>query len=268
MATLTRNSRAHQMSTAEPHARPSHELKETCIFWYHGNCDRGDDCPFEHELNHNWPLARPPGYTHRWRCDLQFCPLRTDLVEFIRKYYPDGPRIDDITQEVGAEHEEAAESSVALADEQPKSDGNKRGEGWIGLDSESNSKENVNVAPSSVSAAGVTSVDSSCSDTVESQAPSASAAPPSPPQALAFKECLLPLAQDLDTDSTASEHAFGLTGASTKEDHTGSHPQVDPGSKKKNKKRIEGVQDQNRGETPSQVTRMSSAMDISLARAQ
>lgn len=82
------NPPASYMSQLEPHARPSRELRETCIFWYHGSCRRGTDCHLEHELNHNWPMSRPPRYNHdRRRCELKFCPFRTDLVEMMQRYY-------------------------------------------------------------------------------------------------------------------------------------------------------------------------------------
>lgn len=73
----------------KPRAGPSHVFKETCIFWYHGRCKNGDACEREHALNYNWPVRAPPGYSHNSRqCKLLFCPFRSDLAEFMQKYYP------------------------------------------------------------------------------------------------------------------------------------------------------------------------------------
>ncbi|KAF2447065.1 hypothetical protein P171DRAFT_483121 [Karstenula rhodostoma CBS 690.94] len=130
--------RLHPMSTAEPHAPPSRELKETCIFWYHGNCGRGADCHFEHELNHNWPISRPPKYVHHRRCDLEFCPLRTDLVEFMQRYYPDGPRVDEIAEELEVKQEEEEHTSMTLGDEAVESDSDDTSEDESSTDSDSN----------------------------------------------------------------------------------------------------------------------------------
>lgn len=78
----------HPALELEPPLAPSKELKETCIFWYHGNCRSGDACKREHKLNHNWPITLPPGYAHGERhCRLRYCPVRTDLVKFMNKYY-------------------------------------------------------------------------------------------------------------------------------------------------------------------------------------
>lgn len=57
---------------------PSDLPKETCFFWYHGACRRGDDCDRFHETDPTWPISPPPGFRHYQPCILPLCPLRTD----------------------------------------------------------------------------------------------------------------------------------------------------------------------------------------------
>ncbi|KAF1977716.1 hypothetical protein BU23DRAFT_564590 [Bimuria novae-zelandiae CBS 107.79] len=102
----------------EPTAPPSRELKETCIFWYHGNCKSGAQCTHEHELNHNWPIAVPWGYNHdQRRCELKFCPLRTDLVEFMQRYYPRGSAEHDEDEGFEGEGQIKIEDPGSVVDE-------------------------------------------------------------------------------------------------------------------------------------------------------
>ncbi|KZM20922.1 uncharacterized protein EKO05_0006382 [Ascochyta rabiei] len=54
--------------------------KETCFFWYHGSCRRGDDCDRPHEAHPTWPIPPPPGFRHFQPCMLPLCPLRADLA--------------------------------------------------------------------------------------------------------------------------------------------------------------------------------------------
>ncbi|KAF1929198.1 uncharacterized protein M421DRAFT_4368 [Didymella exigua CBS 183.55] len=54
--------------------------KETCFFWYHGSCRRGDDCERPHEAHSTWPIPPPPGFRHYQPCTLPLCPLRSDLA--------------------------------------------------------------------------------------------------------------------------------------------------------------------------------------------
>lgn len=53
--------------------------RETCFFWYHGACRRGDQCDRSHEVHPTWPISPPPGFRHFQPCTLPFCPLRSDL---------------------------------------------------------------------------------------------------------------------------------------------------------------------------------------------
>lgn len=50
--------------------------RETCFFWYHGDCRLGDSCIKAHEHHITWPIAIPPGLVHHKPCKLTFCPLR------------------------------------------------------------------------------------------------------------------------------------------------------------------------------------------------
>lgn len=52
--------------------------KETCFFWYHGACRRGNECDRPHEAHPTWPIPPPPGFRHFQPCTLPLCPLRTD----------------------------------------------------------------------------------------------------------------------------------------------------------------------------------------------
>ena len=64
-----------QPSTPAPPGPP----KETCFFWYHSACRRGDECDRPHEAHPTWPIPPPPGFRHFKPCTLPLCPLRTDL---------------------------------------------------------------------------------------------------------------------------------------------------------------------------------------------
>ncbi|CAO2651262.1 Nn.00g095590.m01.CDS01 [Neocucurbitaria sp. VM-36] len=57
-----------------------HTPKETCFFWYHGNCRRGEHCGFAHETHITWPITIPLAFVHYEACTLPLCPLREDLV--------------------------------------------------------------------------------------------------------------------------------------------------------------------------------------------
>jgi hypothetical protein len=63
---------------------PSGPLRETCFFWYHGTCRRGDQCNLAHELHITWPIPPPRGFVHFESCDLPLCPLRHGLLRFLR----------------------------------------------------------------------------------------------------------------------------------------------------------------------------------------
>ncbi|KAF3043890.1 hypothetical protein E8E11_007298 [Didymella keratinophila] len=65
-----------QQVTPTPPSPP----KETCFFWYHGSCRRGDECDRPHEAHTTWPIPPPPGFRHYQPCTLQLCPLRADLT--------------------------------------------------------------------------------------------------------------------------------------------------------------------------------------------
>ena len=64
-----------QPTTPAPPGPP----KETCFFWYHGACRRGNECERPHEAHPTWPIPPPPGFRHFQDCTLPLCPLRTDL---------------------------------------------------------------------------------------------------------------------------------------------------------------------------------------------
>ncbi|KAL5378124.1 hypothetical protein PMIN03_001166 [Paraphaeosphaeria minitans] len=238
LSTYTHTPRLHSMSNAEPRARPSRVLKQTCIFWYHGNCRHGAECPFEHELNHNWPIFRPHGYSHQGyrRCDLRFCPFRTDLGEFMQRYYPDGPRVDEIPKELDVKQKEAKQTYVTLGDENFQIDGDETSEGWIGFDSEPNSNKKTKDAPSDGSV-DITSARSS--DTAKNQAPSVQYLPLGPPQAVNL-EHLSSQPQHTDTESTALKSGLVSTSEPSNEDHPDGHLEVYPGPQKKYKKTCEG----------------------------
>lgn len=55
--------------------------KETCFFWYHGDCRLGSRCDRQHKTRITWPIGIPPGFVHWQDCSLPLCPLRKDLVE-------------------------------------------------------------------------------------------------------------------------------------------------------------------------------------------
>jgi hypothetical protein len=171
-STPTHISRPHAMSTAEPSAAPSRVFKETCIFWYHGNCGRGADCHYEHELNHNWPISRPPGYTHHRRCDLKFCPLRTDMVEFMQRYYPGGSRADEIAEKADFKHEEKEHTSMTLDNEAVESDSDETSEDESSTDSDSDSDSSEAGDDDSEDASVAESVSARRSDTVKVEPPS------------------------------------------------------------------------------------------------
>ncbi|KAF1851720.1 uncharacterized protein K460DRAFT_351619 [Cucurbitaria berberidis CBS 394.84] len=59
---------------------PSGPPKETCFFWYHGTCRRGEQCHVAHETHVTWPIPPPPGFVHYKACRLPLCPLREDLL--------------------------------------------------------------------------------------------------------------------------------------------------------------------------------------------
>lgn len=62
-----------------PSPSPPGPPKETCFFWYHGQCRR-ESCHFAHETHITWPIVPPPGFIHFEPCNLPLCPLRKDLV--------------------------------------------------------------------------------------------------------------------------------------------------------------------------------------------
>ncbi|KAH9875052.1 hypothetical protein J1614_004540 [Plenodomus biglobosus] len=51
--------------------------KATCFLWYHGQCERGDSCPFEHKTHIAWPIVPLPGFVHAGPCGLPSFPLRS-----------------------------------------------------------------------------------------------------------------------------------------------------------------------------------------------
>ena len=67
-----------------PSPKPSGPPQETCFFWYHGNCRRGDQCGRVHQSHITWPIPQPPGYVHFEACRLPLCPLRQDFVDMLR----------------------------------------------------------------------------------------------------------------------------------------------------------------------------------------
>ncbi|KAF2036362.1 hypothetical protein EK21DRAFT_106465 [Setomelanomma holmii] len=84
---------AHQSSTTptpqtpinsqrsrSPFYTPVGPPRETCFFWYHGTCRRGQACTHAHETHATWQITPPPGYVHYEKCKLPMCPLRWDLV--------------------------------------------------------------------------------------------------------------------------------------------------------------------------------------------
>lgn len=72
---LTNRKKAQAVTQAPP-GPP----KETCFFWYHGSCRRGNDCDRPHEAHLTWPIPPPPGFRHYQPCTLPLCPLRSDLA--------------------------------------------------------------------------------------------------------------------------------------------------------------------------------------------
>lgn len=76
--------------------------KETCFFWYHGSCRRGDECDRPHEAHPTWPIPPPPGFRHYQPCTLPLCPLRSDLAdgdkpqEYQRRRHTIGGQMDGV----------------------------------------------------------------------------------------------------------------------------------------------------------------------------
>lgn len=236
MSTSTHTPRLYPMSTAEPHERPSHELKETCIFWYHGNCARGVDCPFEHELNHNWPISRPRGYTHQGyrRCDLKFCPLRTDLVELMQRYYPNGPRVDDIAEVLDVKQEGEEHTTTTLGDKPAGSDSNDMSEDESSTDSDfdADGSEKENDDPIGKFVADNAPVRSS--DPAKTEPSSVQTTPLGSPQALNYDEH----ARHLNAEGSDNEHyEVDPTSAPANEQHPDARLEVDSGPQKKKKMR-------------------------------
>lgn len=104
---------------------PPGQPKETCFFWYHGECRRGDRCHLAHETHITWPISVPPGYVHRIPCDLPLCPLRHDMVAF-----KEGTRKREQTFQIAQRvHERSREDSdvrvinsqASLKDNSPRS---------------------------------------------------------------------------------------------------------------------------------------------------
>ncbi|KAH6618518.1 hypothetical protein C7974DRAFT_31522 [Boeremia exigua] len=69
------NATKNQFGSPAPPGPP----KETCFFWYHGTCRRGEACDRPHQLHPTWPIPPPPGFRHFQPCKLPLCPLREDL---------------------------------------------------------------------------------------------------------------------------------------------------------------------------------------------
>ncbi|KAF2850944.1 hypothetical protein T440DRAFT_507647 [Plenodomus tracheiphilus IPT5] len=65
-----------------PSPPPPGGPKQTCFFWYHDQCRRGDDCPYEHKTHITWPIVPPPGFVHFRPCGLEYCPLNANLALF------------------------------------------------------------------------------------------------------------------------------------------------------------------------------------------
>jgi hypothetical protein len=158
-------------------------FKETCIFWYHGNCGRGADCHYEHELNYNWPISRPPGYTHHRRCDLRFCPLRTDMVEFMQRYYPGGSRAEEIAKKAGIKDRKKEHTSMASGNEAAKSDSRDTSMDESSTDSDSDSDSSKPEDDDTIDES-VASTPARWSDTIKVEPPSVSVTPLASPQVL------------------------------------------------------------------------------------
>lgn len=55
--------------------RNASQDQETCFFWYHGTCKRGESCPMLHGLTDPPSFVQPPpDYMHYVRCNLDWCP--------------------------------------------------------------------------------------------------------------------------------------------------------------------------------------------------
>jgi hypothetical protein len=85
--------------------------KETCFFWYHGSCRRGDECDRPHEAHPTWPIPPPPGFRHYQPCTLPLCPLRSDLAA------SDKPRKYHRRRTIGGQMDGAAFSRAPTAGE-------------------------------------------------------------------------------------------------------------------------------------------------------
>lgn len=61
--------------TGKGATRSKKQVKETCFFWYHGNCKRGDECELLHAMTKPPSYVQsPPGYMHyRGKCSLPWC---------------------------------------------------------------------------------------------------------------------------------------------------------------------------------------------------
>ncbi|KAF2708392.1 hypothetical protein K504DRAFT_492046 [Pleomassaria siparia CBS 279.74] len=95
-----------------PYPAPSGPPKETCFFWYHGECRLGLQCHRAHETHVTWPIPPPPKYVHWSICHLPLCPLRDGLEEVMK---------DCVVKEEGAYG--ASEGSAGVGDDVGVGDG-------------------------------------------------------------------------------------------------------------------------------------------------
>src|SRR5690242_181720 len=87
-------------------------LKETCFFWYHGACRRGNQCDRLHEAHPTWPITPPPGFRHFQPCTLPLCPLRADFETDLKSHEYQRPR-----REMDGQVDGAAFSRARIAGE-------------------------------------------------------------------------------------------------------------------------------------------------------
>ncbi|KAF2792790.1 hypothetical protein K505DRAFT_362603 [Melanomma pulvis-pyrius CBS 109.77] len=66
------------------YSRPPGPPKETCFFWYHGECPLGDKCDRMHEAHITWPIPPPLDYVHSDPCHLPLCPMKEGMEELLR----------------------------------------------------------------------------------------------------------------------------------------------------------------------------------------
>lgn len=89
---------------------------ETCFFWYHGKCKRGNMCPMLHGLTQPPSFVQPPpDYMHYVPCNLDWCPgdQRHEQETRHTKRVCLGPGIKGgMVEEDGMEEQETASQSV------------------------------------------------------------------------------------------------------------------------------------------------------------